>query len=316
MERRPYCGYTVPVPPEARRLDPRQKEACTSRFIATDPIGYERYVGRWSRRLAPLFAEFAGVGAGERVLDVGCGTGDLILTLAAANVAAAIGIDVAAPYIAYARRRTTDRTVTFEVGDALDLPYVDGVFDRALSMLALDVMADPGRALAEMRRVTRPGGVLAALVNDFRCGYAPFAMLLDTAAALDPRAGAVRDTLVSEPMRWPGGLAARFRAVELANVTERRLSVLYEFTSFADYWSSFLAGQGTLGGYVMSLAERQRTELERHVRAAYLCGMRDGPRAFTTWFWAVRGRVPDARGATDGACSTSAEASAAVAMRL
>ena len=262
-----------------------------STFIATDPVGYEKYVGRWSQHLAPLFVKLAGVAAGERILDVGCGTGNLTLALSAAK-AATTGIDLSAPYVEYARRRVTDRVVAIDVGDALNLPYPDSAFDRALSMLALDVFPDPQLALSEMRRVTRSGGAVAALVNDFRCGYTPFSMLWDTAAALNPRAGAVRDELVSKPIGWQGGLAALFRAARLADVEEERVSTLFEYTSFDDYWSTFLTGQGKLGGYVMSLADAQRRELERHMRAVYACGTPDGPRAFTAWFWVVQGRVP------------------------
>ena len=86
-------------------------------FVATDPAGYEKFVGRSSQRLAPLFVEYAGVTAGERVLDVGCGTGNLTAALAGANVAVATGIDLSASYIEYARRRVTDRAAVFEVGD-------------------------------------------------------------------------------------------------------------------------------------------------------------------------------------------------------
>ena len=267
-------------------------------WTATDPAGYEKYIGRWSRQLARGLVEFADVRPGERVLDVGCGTGSLTVALGDANVAAVTGIDVSAPYIDYARQRTSNRAVTFEVGDALKLPFTDGVFDRALSMLALDVLPDPARGLAEMCRVTRPGGVVAVLVPDFRCGFAAFSMLWDTAAVLDPRAGEVRDEMVSKTLGWPDGLATLFRTVGLADPKEDHLSVLFRYTSFEDYWSSFLAGQGKLGGYVMSLADGQRRELEDKVRATYLCGMPPGPRAMTNWFWAVRGDVPRSRRGT------------------
>jgi SAM-dependent methyltransferase len=93
-----------------------------STFVATDPEGYEPYVGRWSRRLAPLFIAFAGVTAHERILDVGCGTGNLTRALGAAR-AVVTGIDLSAPYIGYARQHTSDAGVTFEVGDAQHLPY-------------------------------------------------------------------------------------------------------------------------------------------------------------------------------------------------
>jgi ubiquinone/menaquinone biosynthesis C-methylase UbiE len=274
------------------RLDLAKEEARMPTFVATDPAGYEKYVGRWSQRLAPAFVEFSGVSAGERVLDVGCGTGNLTAALGAAKVAAATGIDLSAPYIEYARQRVTDSAVVFKVGDALSLPYPDDAFDRALSMLALDVLPDPTRALAEMRRVTRPGGAVAALVNDFRCGYAAFSMLWDTAAALDPRAGEIRDEMVSKPMGWPGGLAALYRAAGLVDPREDRISTLFEYASFEDYWSSFLTGQGKTGSYVTSLADGPREELEGKMRAVYLCGMPPGPRAFTNWFWVARGEVP------------------------
>jgi SAM-dependent methyltransferase len=262
-----------------------------SAFVATDPEGYEPYVGRWSRRLAPLFVAFAGVTGRERILDVGCGTGNLTRALGAAK-AVVTGIDLSASYIAYARQHTSDSGVTFEVGDAEHLPYSDGTFDRSLSMLALDTMPQAARALAEMRRVTRPGGTVAALVNDFRCGWAPFSMLIDTAAVLDPRASTLRDQVSSEPLRWPGGLAALFCTAGFAEVTEGQISTLFEYASFADYWSSFLTGQGIAGSYVASLAEAPRKELERHLRPAYLCGKPDGPRGFTTWCYAVRSDVP------------------------
>jgi ubiquinone/menaquinone biosynthesis C-methylase UbiE len=165
----------------------------TTTFVATDPAGYERFMGRWSQRLAPSFVEFAGVQTGEQVLDVGCGTGSLTLALAAVGVAAAVGVDPSSPYVEFARTRTASPAVRFDVGDGSRLPYGDGTFDRSVSMLVLDVVPDPVPVVAEMRRVTRPGGTVAGLVNDFRCGYPAFTMLWDTAAVLDPGFGQLSD---------------------------------------------------------------------------------------------------------------------------
>jgi SAM-dependent methyltransferase len=239
-----------------------------------------------------MLVEHAGVAANERVLEVGCGTGNLTIAISAAG-AAVTGLDLSAPYVEFARRRVVGANIKFDIGDALNLPYSDGTFDRTLSMLTLDVLPDATRALAEMRRVTRPGGSVVVLVNDFRSGWTPFSLLWDTAAVLDPQAGAVRDEMVSKPLGWPGGLAALFHAGAFLKVSESRLGTLFEYDSFADYWSTFLTGQGKLGSYVVNLAEAPRRELERFVRAAYLCGLPDGHRAFTTWFWIVRGTVPD-----------------------
>lgn len=146
----------------------------TTTFVTTDAAAYERFMGRRSQRLAPLFVEFIGARAGERILDVGCGTGSLTLALTHARVEAVVGIDPSSPYIEFARSRTSDPAIRFDVGDGTTLPYEDDTFDRSVSMLVLDVVPDPAPMVADMRRVTRPGGTVAGLVNDFRCGYPAF----------------------------------------------------------------------------------------------------------------------------------------------
>ena len=264
----------------------------TTTFVATDPAGYERFMGRWSQRLAPSFVEVAGVRTGEQVLDVGCGTGSLTLALMAAGVAAAVGVDPSRPYVEFARTRTASPVLRFDVGDGTALPYRDGEFDRSLSMLMLDVVPDAAPVVAEMRRVTRRDGGVAGLVNDFRCGYPAFSMLWDTAAVLDPGFAELRAHLTGQPIGWPGGLTKLWAASGLTAVQEARLSIPFAYSSFADYWATFTTGQGRTGAHLMSLPEPKRLEIEQHVRAAYGCGQPDGPRAFTTTFWTVRGLVP------------------------
>src|SRR5262245_2347000 len=142
-----------------------------SGYTATDGAAYERLMGRWSHLLADQLIGFAGLTAGDRVLDAGCGTGSLALALAdRPEPAAIVGIDIAPPYVAYASRRSDDPRLSFRVGDAVALDLPSGGFDRSLSLLALNFMSDPAAALAGMRRVTRPGGVVAAAVWDFPGG--------------------------------------------------------------------------------------------------------------------------------------------------
>ena len=129
--------------------------------------GYERFMGRWSRRLAPLFVTFAGVTEGDRVLDVGSGTGALSSAAAAIESVRVTGIEPSAAYVRYAQKHADGR---FEVGDALALPFSDDAFDRTLSMLVLNFVLDPAAALQQMIRVTRPGGVVAAAVWDYGDG--------------------------------------------------------------------------------------------------------------------------------------------------
>src|ERR1044072_1723504 len=122
---------------------------------------YERNMGRWSRRLAPLFVQFVGIESGDRVLDVGCGTGSLTCEIVKTTTASKIiGIDASKPFLDYARSKYVGPRLQFDLGDAQKLTYANGSFDRCLSMLVMRHIPDAIKATAEMRRVTRPGGVV------------------------------------------------------------------------------------------------------------------------------------------------------------
>ena len=114
--------------------------------------GYEKVMGRWSRRLAPLLIRFGGLSDGDRVLDVGCGTGSLTFTLPEiANIAGVTGVDLTEPFLEFARARNADRRISFQQADARALPFEDNSFDRTFSMLVLQFIPDAARAVAEMR---------------------------------------------------------------------------------------------------------------------------------------------------------------------
>jgi SAM-dependent methyltransferase len=262
-------------------------------FNARDADSYEQMMGRWSRRLAPLFIEHAGAGGGERLLEVGCGTGSLTFTLArTVDFAELTAVDYADVYVAAARAKNRDPRIRIERGDAAALGFPDAHFDRALSLLVLHFVAEPAGAVAEMRRVTRPGGVVAAAVWDSGGGMTALRMFWDTAAMLDPAAANQRGRAMSKAVVAPGGLARLFRAAGLADVDERSLLVRMEHADFADYWEPLLRGEGPMGSYVAGLGEAERARLERHLRAAYLAGAPDGPRSFAAVAWSCRGVVP------------------------
>jgi len=266
-----------------------------SMFNARNADSYEQVMGRWSRRLAPLFVEHAGAAAGERLLEVGCGTGSLTFTLArTVDFAELTAIDYAQVYVDAARARSADRRIRIEQGDAAKLGFPDARFDRALSLLVLHFVADPAGAVVEMRRVVRPGGVVAAAVWDSGGGMTAMRMFWDTAAVLDPAAADTRGRAMSKAVTGPGGLAQLFRAAGLTQVDERSLLVRMEPADFADYWEPLLRGEGPIGAYVAGLGATERARLERHLRDAYLAGAPDGPRSYTAVAWSCRGLVPAA----------------------
>jgi SAM-dependent methyltransferase len=265
-----------------------------SMFNARDAANYERLMGRWSRRLAPIFIEHAGIADGENLIEIGCGTGSLTFALPqAAAIASLTAIDHSEIYLAAAQTNNRDPRITIEQGDGAALRFPDASFDRAVSMLVLpSVIPGPELAVGEMRRVTRPGGVVAAAFWDSPGGAAANRMFWDTAAALDEAAAEARDRTMSRPIYAPGALPRIWAEAGLVAIDERSLMIRMDFADFADYWEPFASGEGMLGDYVASLDAARRDRLEHHLRAAYLTGRPDGPRSFVAVALSCRGVVP------------------------
>src|SRR5215207_10781151 len=267
-------------------------------FVASDGAAYELFMGRWTDRLAKPFLSFAGVGSetttGAHLLDVGCGTGRLTFAAAreAPQFAKLIGVDLSESFLAYATAHSTDDRICFENGDACRLAYPDSTFDQVISSLALDLIPEPELAAAEMCRVTKPGGIVAATVWHLRGGVGAIMMCFDIAAALDPTAAMSRHDACASSLERPDGLAALWRAVGLGAVEEVPITIQMGCADFADYWASFTGGQGRLGSYVAGLSEERRARLQDEVFKAYCAGDKDGSRSFSATAWAVRGVVP------------------------
>lgn len=265
----------------------------SSNYRASDGAAYERFLGRWSRILASPFADFARLPEDGRTLDVGCGTASVALALAERGGSGRVaGIDIALLYVAFARSRPDSAGVDFAVGDAGRLRYADGSFAAALAQLSLNFVGDAAAAVREMRRVVRTGGVAAAAVWDFRGGLVFQRLFWDTAAGLDPAAGAARDRLFSSPLALPEGLPPLWSEAGLVAVERSSITIRMDYADFADYWEPLLGGQGPVGSYVTALPSERRGLIEERVRAAFLCGAPDGARSLTATAWAVRGVVP------------------------
>jgi SAM-dependent methyltransferase len=244
---------------------------------------YDRFMGRYSAPLSPQLADLAGVAAGQRALDVGCGsgmlTGELVGRLGAGSVAA---IDPSASFVEAVRGRFPG--VDVRQGAAEELPFGDGEFDAALSQLVVHFMRDPVTGLREMARVTRPGGAVAASVWDLGGGRAPISPFWRAAVALDPNA---RGEMAVAGGR-EGHLEALFADAGLEQVQRFEHPALVDHPTFDDWWEPFTLGVGPAGSYLAGLDEERQAAVRERSRAE----VGDGPFSLPAFVWAVRGVSP------------------------
>ncbi|MFQ6171886.1 methyltransferase domain-containing protein [Oryzobacter sp. R7] len=253
-----------------------------------DAASYERFMGRWSAVLAPGFLDAVDLGDGHGVVvDVGCGTGNLAsAVLDRWPDASVVGVDPSEAFVESARRRFGDSGFRGEVGYAAALPLPDAAADATLALLVLNFLPDPAAGVADMRRVTRPGGVVGATVWDYGGGMAMLRTYWDAAAAVRPDAAAVDEALAS-PAR-AGGIEALFAGAGLTDVRGGLLEVGMRFETFDDYWRPFLLGIGPAGDFTRALDDAGREAL----RAELLRRLGDGPVEMTSTARWVRGLVP------------------------
>ena len=266
------------------------------RINAQDPFfseadAYERFMGRWSRSVAPLLVRFGDVRDSHVVLDVGSGTGALAAAVAAAAPSATVvGIDPAAAYVAFAQSKRPSDRLTFEVGDARKMRFEAAAFDRTLSLLVINFIPDPQNALLEMKRVTRHGGMVAAAVWDYGEGMEMLRTFWDAAIALRPDDGAKDERHM--PLCGRGELAALWRREGLESVVEEGLTIETRFSSFDDYWIPFTLKQGPAGAYAAGLAPAEREALRLRLRKRLVGDGPDHPFVLNARAWAVRGVIP------------------------
>jgi len=254
---------------------------------------YERFMGRWSRQLAPEYIAFAGVKNGDRVLDVGTGTGSLAAVLEATMTSSEIvGVDPSEGFISYAKKNAKSGRTHFETGDAQALRFQDSSFDQTMALLVMNFITDHSKAIGEMRRVTRPQGVVSACVWDYDAGMQMLRFFWDEAVALDP-AIEPKDERHMKLSR-EGQLGELWNRAGLVNVQQKPVSIDQAYESFDDYWGPFLKGAGPGGAYVVSLSDERRRELETRIRKRLLGNRGNGPFVLKARAWCVRGEVPKA----------------------
>ena len=250
--------------------------------FAVGADAYEAFMGRYSRGLSAPFADFTGIEAGQRALDVGCGPGilteELVARLGAGAVAA---VDPSPSFIEAARAKLPGVTVAEASADAL--PFPDEAFDATLAQLVVHFMPDPVAGLREMGRVTRAGGVVAASVWDHAGGQGPLGVFWR--AAHDAGGDVIDESGL--PGAREGHLAELFEASGLHDITSTALTVNREHPSFDDWWEPYTLGVGPAGAYVARLDESQRAELRERCRAL----LPDGPFTQGARAWTARGCV-------------------------
>jgi SAM-dependent methyltransferase len=243
---------------------------------------YDRFMGRYSVALAAQLADLAGVAAGQRVLDVGCGPGaltrELVARVGAGNVAAA---DPSEPFVAAARERNPGVDVRHAAAERL--PFGDDAFDAVLAQLVVHFMADPVAGLREMARAARPGAAVAACVWDHAGGQGPLGVFWEAVRSLDPGAHDESDLAGARE----GHLAELFAAAGLREIEQTVIAARVEHPSLDEWWEPFTLGVGPAGAYVSGLAPDERDRLRE------LCESRlpAAPFTVTARAWAVSGRA-------------------------
>jgi SAM-dependent methyltransferase len=246
--------------------------------VAAD--AYDRFMGQYSSQLSAQLADLAGVGADQRVIDVGCGPGaltsELVERLGAKAVAA---VDPSEQFVEAARERHPG--VDVQLAPAEALPFGNDAFDAALAQLVVHFMADPVAGLAEMRRVTRPDRVVAASTWDLAGGRAPISPYWQAARDLDP-------TLTGESDRAggrEGHLVELFEAAGLHEVEQAELTATREYDTFDEWWYPYTLGVGPAGAHAQSLGPDELAAVRERCRQI----LPDPPFAFTATAWAARG---------------------------
>ncbi|HEX6025667.1 MAG TPA: methyltransferase domain-containing protein [Solirubrobacter sp.] len=240
---------------------------------------YDRFMGRYSRLLAPQMADWGGVAAGQRVLDVGSGPGALTVELVERLGAdAVVAAEPSAPFLEALRERAPG--VEAVRASAEELPFGDDAFDAALAQLVVHFMRDPVAGLREMARVTHPGGVVAGCVWDHAGERTPLSIFWRAARDLDPNAHDESDLAGARE----GHLVELMEAAGLERVDGAELEVAFAPASFEEWWEPFTFGVGPAGEYVAGLDEDARAALRERCREL----LPEAPRAIA---WAARGVV-------------------------
>ena len=238
----------------------------------TDASGYESFIGRWSRAVAPHFLRWLKPRRAATWLDVGCGTG--ILTEALLDLCdpvSVIGIDPAITQIEHASHAVTDPRATFRQADSMRLPFSDRSFDYTVSALVINFIPDPSRALTEMRRVTAAGGVVGGFVWDFEREFSPSGPLRQAMLALGAEVPGIPGTAHSSV----AALNALFTGAGLQAIKCGTFDVTLAYANFDDFWNAQTPSYSPTTRVIDAMSESDRRRLKRKVQDALAVNSQD-----------------------------------------
>jgi SAM-dependent methyltransferase len=252
---------------------------------------YEQYVGRWSRRVAPLFVSWLGIPTGRKWLDVGCGTGALCAAIVDhCSPSSVTGVEPSEGFLKKAKEHLAGRAVLHQ-GSATAIPLADASVDAVVSGLVLNFVPDQRAALAEMARVTANGGTIGAYVWDYGGKMELMRIFWDAAVELDSAASRMAEGL-RFPLCRPEALTELFASTGLNGTEVTAIEIQTPFARFEEYWQPFLGGQGPAPAYAMSLHEAARDRLRDRIRERIPVAA-DGSISLTARAWAIRATVAE-----------------------
>ena len=254
-------------------------------------LAYERYVGRWSRRIAVGFLDWLAVPPGARWADIGAGTGALTETiLERCDPVSVVGVEPAAPFVDHARAAVDDPRARFTAGSAAATGLDGDSVDVAAAGLVLNFVPDLPAALLELRRIVVPGGLVAGYVWDYADGMEFMRRFWDAAVAVDPSVAEL-DQGRRFPIAAPGPLGTAFERAGFADVAVRAIDIETRFADFDDFWQPFLGGTGVAPTYVAGIDDAGRAAIREELRRT-LPSEPDGSIGLHARAWAVRGHRP------------------------
>lgn len=257
----------------------------TPDMMFQDGAAYERMMGRWSQRVGTRFLDWLAAPPGLDWLDAGCGNGAFTEVIADRSAPARLaGIDPSSGQIAYARRRPGARGASFEVGDAQALPFADASFDVSVMALVIAFIPDPARGIAELARVTRPGGLVATYMWNLPGGV-PLAPMQRALVEI----GHPAPQPPSAPASSRASMEALWQGAGLTDVEVETFTLTISFDDFEDFWQSNFQPVGPLGAVLRNLPEVEREKLRTRLGESLPTGP-DGRIAYDAVANAAKGR--------------------------